>query len=115
MFWQGGSGDKQFLASALPGEWHFVSLSYDHSHSVVAAYIDGQRAVAAAPGTVPTRSSPLFLGASSANLLNAFCGYYQDVRVYNRPLAERELRFLWAEMSDNLQVRGDGQAGSRSS
>ncbi len=53
---------------------------------------------------MPTKSSPLFVGAASSSYLNAFCGRVHDVRVYNRALPTVELRGLWAEMSHKLQA-----------
>ncbi len=103
---QGGSGDKQFLASATAGEWHFAALTFNGTSDVASAFIDGRLGFVRAPGNVPTRTSPLFVCASSGGLLNAFNGHVHDVRVYNRELSLRELRQLWAEMSDNLQVGG---------
>ena len=68
-------------------------------------YIDGKSSCGRAPGNVPTRASPVTIGAASAGLLNAFCGYIYDVRIYHRALPAVELRPLWGEMSHRLQVR----------
>jgi hypothetical protein len=67
-------------------------------------YIDGKASCGRAPGNVPTKATPMFVGAASAALLNPFCGFVHDVRVYNRALPPVELRPLWGEMSHKLQV-----------
>lgn len=76
---------------------------------LVARYVDGYGSCGRTTGSVPTRSSPLFVGAASASLLNPFCGMVHDVRVYNKALTVPELRALWGEMSHKLQVGGCGK------
>ncbi len=68
------------------------------------SYIDGKSVCSAAPAPIPTRGSPLFIGAASSTLLNPFCGMVYDVRVYSRALPPVELRPLWGEMSHRQQV-----------
>ena len=98
------SGDVQFLASSVSGEWHFAAVTFSEGGGTSTAYIDGQRGSSPATGDVPSRATPLFVGASSSSLLNALSGNVYDVRVYNRALGAAELRQLWAEMSHKLQV-----------
>jgi hypothetical protein len=76
-------------------------------------YVDGYGSCGRTTGTVPQRSSPVFIGAASASLLNPLCGAVHDVRVYSKALTLPELRGLWGEMSHKLQVctRGGGGQG----
>ncbi len=90
--------------SSTVGEWHFAALTFSRNLSTATAFMDGQAASVRTPGNVSIRSSPVFVGASSSNLLNAFYGNIHDVRVYNKALTRRELRMVWAQMSHKLQV-----------
>lgn len=86
--------NRRYLATGAALTWRPLTPSPSPALSVPAR----------ARGTLPSRSSPLFVGAASANLLDAFCGQVHDVRVYNRALSVAELHKIWVEMDHRQQV-----------
>jgi len=85
------------IAAAAPSSnvWHHVAATYDGQE--LRLYLDGELANAAnAAGSIDATDQPLYLAGTGpdGNAAAHFDGTLDDVRLFNRGLAHREVRWL---------------------
>lgn len=86
------------ISSWVPGQWHFIALSYDFDSDNYKVYVDGNlnktfnnSLTTAAPST------NYFIGSRYAYAANnlPFNGTMDEVRIYNRTLSENEIKSIY--------------------
>jgi M6 family metalloprotease-like protein len=103
----GGSGLLPWLSAETPvsttpvndGNWHQIVAVHDLNAGTKRIYVDGAPAEDAKPvqsNNVPLNRSFLIGGVSSGFLpIGLFDGLLDDIQVYNRPLTDGEINFLF--------------------
>lgn len=98
-----GVDNDEFLRipiSALTG-WTFLALTYDSSTKALKLYINGELVGYRHTGGDPElNSQPLRIADNSLNYYDKFRGYLDEVRIYNRPLSESEIKTLYLQGND---------------
>ena len=94
----GGSFVYTPVDTLIPGEWQFITLSYDGS--AVNLYLNGSLRASAPPtsnggGPLAPVGQPLLIG-SGGSAATAFDGSIDEVRVYNTALTAQEIGKLFA-------------------
>lgn len=91
----GGAGSAGKVCG--DGKWHHIV--YMKTSTVVIAYIDGEQADQGTDNTSceTKNDAPLLIGLRSKSGGNAFNGYVDDLRIYNRSLSAEEIKQLFEE------------------
>ena len=74
-------------------QWHFVVFAYNGSRTEL--YVDAQLAATSAFSEAITSPATVLVGQYSGNQDSAFGGIIDDIRIYNRALAEYEIKELF--------------------
>ena len=108
MSWMNGT--KQTITSnvVIPAEkWHNIAVTYDGTTAKL--YIDGVLDITQAMPTVPANTqSFLIAAADGVNTTSYFNGNIDEVRVWNVPLTDKQLRYVMNQeiLSNGLATNG---------
>ena len=94
------------------GEWHHFAVSYDPAKQRIVGWRDGELISTvdlSTAGMEPLRRE----GLKSIVTGKGFSGLLDEVRIYNRPLDEVEVRAIHAEERSSFAGRNDAVATSR--
>jgi hypothetical protein len=88
------SGTDYFVVSSSKyndGKWHYAVVTYDGS--IIRLYVDGVQVVTKSTTATPetNTSYPLRLGANSRGTNNNFIGEIDEVRIWDRAVASKEV------------------------
>lgn len=101
----GGIGPTARATWAAPiGSWKHVALSYRRSDGVIRFFVDGEilEIVNYSADIQDTSGEPLFLGYNPSGGDEYSDGAIDELRIWNRPLSDAEIRMRWCD-----RVAGD--------
>lgn len=106
------TGNIPFLgttATVNDGLWHHVVLSYDVTGQIL-LYLDGSpaRSMTAAVPVIPSPAQTLIGGLDVGAPIGAYDGRIDEVQVYDFPLTDQEVDYLFANPSVTLGGSGNG-------
>ncbi len=93
-------------ASVGDSEWHLFAVAYDDRAKQVVGWRDGEQIATIDLSTVdmePLRRE----GLTEIRTSEDFTGYLDDLRIYNKPLTDAEVRQIYAETKDIYAGRRD--------
>ncbi|MBN1872918.1 MAG: LamG domain-containing protein, partial [Anaerolineae bacterium] len=96
----GSGGLSVYDALADDGQWHHIALVRDDTIKSLKLYIDGTfKQSASYTGEVDNNNQPLTIGATvyQGNTSSAFKGIIDNVRIYSRPLADKDIGLLFQD------------------
>ncbi|WP_414837369.1 LamG domain-containing protein [Candidatus Nanosalina sp. VS9-1] len=101
-----GWSDGDFDSGVTPdSNWHHLTAVYDGSQ--LRFYIDGVEAPNSPFNyTYSIQSTKMFFGVEEERLDHWYSGNLSEVRLYDRPLTESEIQYLYNVGSRGLQVTG---------
>lgn len=115
------TGDKQVLSigNALArhndGAWHFITMVVNTRSGDFSIFVDGKKEASIVSQifdpSIDDFSSPMFIGVER-NLKYFFKGIIDDIRIYNYPLLQNEIQFLFEE--GNFKPSGGVRGSYRS-
>ncbi|MCG9134708.1 right-handed parallel beta-helix repeat-containing protein [Candidatus Poribacteria bacterium] len=96
-------------ASVGDAEWHLFAVAYDDTAKQIVGWRDGERIATIDLSTVnmePLRRE----GLTEIRTSEDFTGYLDDLRIYNTPLTDAEVRQIYDETKDIYVGRRDTNA-----
>jgi len=87
--------------------WHFVAGIYNNTSHVQYLYVDGvlKGSSGGGPNRSIQQSYPLVIGARSPDFAVPFNGSIANVQIYNTPLTQQEIQYLYQEGLGGAPIR----------